>query len=474
MSTFTPIIGLEIHVELNTKTKMFCGCPANHFDVKPNTHICPVCYGLPGALPIANEEGIRRTIKIGLALGSNIAKHSKFDRKNYFYPDLPKGYQISQYDQPLCAGGRIITSGGEVGITRVHLEEDTAKIQHVTLTDKEMSVAGVHQAAVSLIDFNRSGVPLVEIVTEPDIHSAEQAREFAKNLVHILRYLDVSDCDMEKGALRLEANISVQTPAEKEANKLPPYKVEVKNLNSFRFLERAITFEIERHSQLRQQGELPVQETRGWNDDAGRSYAQRSKEEAEDYRYFPDPDLAELEISQNLINELKSELPELPLEKKNRLITDYQLSEQNAEVLVSSKKVAAVLEQLLVAAAKLNLNYQDVANAVVNKKVDTWLVDEDQVNAAKPAEIEGEVKRTLDLLQKLLVKADVSESEIGQAIDQVLQDPSAAEAVRSYRDGKLEAIGFLLGKTRQYLPPKVDMQQVKNELEKQLKELNAK
>lgn len=469
MSKFTPIIGLEIHVELNTQSKMFCGCPADHFGHDPNTHTCPVCYGLPGALPVANEEGIRRTIKIGLALGSKIAKHSKFDRKNYFYPDLPKGYQISQYDEPLCVGGKITTSEGYVNITRVHLEEDTAKIQHVTLSEDAQTQAGVKSSKVSLIDFNRSGVPLVEIVTDPDLKSAAQAREFAKNLVHILRYLNVSDCDMEKGALRLEANISVQSPEEKADGKFPPYKVEVKNLNSFRFLERAIAYEIERHTKLREQGKLPVQETRGWNDEAGRSYSQRSKEEAEDYRYFPDPDLAELEISSDLITQLQEQVPELPAARKDRLQKDYGLSEQNAEVIVAEIEVAQVIERLLKVVGKEKIAHQLAANAIVNKKISTWLLDLGKVSEASPEQVEEEIKATVTKLKQKLVKTEVSEDELQKAIGKVLEDSRTQEAISSYKNGKIEAIGFLLGQTRQYLPKKVDMKQVKTQLEKALK-----
>ncbi len=460
MSNYTPIIGLEIHVELNTQSKMFCGCPAAHFGFEPNTHICPVCYGLPGALPVANVEGIRRAIKIGLALDSAIASHSKFDRKNYFYPDLPKGYQISQYDEPFCEGGELQTSEGPVRITRVHLEEDTAKIQHVTLSEQEQTEAGVEASKVSLIDFNRSGVPLVEIVTEADIHSAAQAREFGKNLVHILRYLEVSDCDMEKGALRLEANISVQNEEEKAAGKLPPYKVEVKNLNSFRFLERAIEFEIARHIQLRDQGELPAQETRGWNDPECRTYSQRSKEEAEDYRYFPDPDLPEIEIDAQMVEDIAAELPELPQQRRQRLIEEYGISEQNAEVFTAEKVLAEVAEQFLQAVKNEKIDCQKAANAIVNKKVATWLLDMEQLTAHSEAEVDSEISRIIPQVVELYKVDEVSDAEIEAAVRAVLEDPANAKAKADLTAGEQKVIGFFMGQVMRQLGKKVDASRI--------------
>lgn len=471
MASYRPIIGLEIHVEMRSESKMFCGCPAAHFGVTPNTQVCPVCFGLPGALPVANEECIKRTIKIGLALGCEVARESKFDRKNYFYPDLPKGYQISQYDQPLCYGGQIETENGAVGITRVHLEEDTAKLQHVTLTPAQMTAAGVTHADVSLLDFNRSGVGLVEIVTEPDIHSGAQARDMAKNLVQILRYLDVSDCDMEKGSLRLEANISVQSPDEQAAQKLPAYKVEVKNLNSFRFLERAINYEIERHIKLREQGELPVQETRGWNDGRGQTYSQRSKEEAEDYRYFPDPDLPALRFSEADIAAIARTLPEMPLARRARFMSQFGLSAQNATVLTDSPVVAAVAEQWLVPPANntnTTITAQQVANAVVNKKITTWLLDETALTSNDPASIAPEAQRVWQAARELYAVTSVDATQLAQVIDQVLADPQHAAAVASYKAGKLTVLGYLMGQVMRQLATKAEPTQVRAALEQAL------
>lgn len=468
MAQYTPIIGLEIHVEMRTNSKMFCGCPAEHFGVAPNTHTCPVCLGLPGALPVANGEGIRRTVKIGLALDSKIARESKFDRKNYFYPDLPKGYQISQYDQPLCYEGKVETEYGEVRITRVHLEEDTAKLQHVTLTPDQMKQAGVEHADVSLLDFNRSGVALVEIVTEPDIRSGAQAREFGKQLVQILRYLDVSDCDMEKGSLRLEANISVQSEEEKAAGKLPAYKVEVKNLNSFRFLERAIDYEIERHTQMREQGELPKQETRGWNDDRGITYSQRSKEEAEDYRYFPDPDLAPIHLEDSFIEDLRATLPELPLEAKARLQKEYGLSGQNAEVMTSERKILLACERLLQLAQQQKVDPQIVANDVVNKKVLTWLLDLQQVEQADSKEILAEAQKVVAAVQEARQTESIDDTELRAIIEEVLATSEGADALEKYRSGKVQVIGFLIGQVMRRLGKKVDASEVKQAIEKKI------
>ncbi|MDP3995807.1 MAG: Asp-tRNA(Asn)/Glu-tRNA(Gln) amidotransferase subunit GatB, partial [bacterium] len=313
---YQPTIGLEIHIELKTRTKMFCSCLNNPDEKKPNLNICPICMGHPGTLPVINEEAVTKVIKTGLAFNSEIPNHSKFDRKNYFYPDLPKGYQISQYDKPLCVGGylEIPTDQGSlkrIRITRVHLEEDTGSLAHPEGEN------------YSLVNFNRAGIPLMELVTEPDIASAYEAKKFAEDLHLIMHYLDVSDADMEKGQMRVEVNISL---SEKKGEL--GTKAEIKNLNSFRSVERAIDYEIKRQKEILESGGKILQETRGWDDVKGITVSQREKEEAHDYRYLPEPDLPGLRFSKEFIGKIKSEIPELPVARKNRLMQEYALTDK--------------------------------------------------------------------------------------------------------------------------------------------------
>ncbi|MDP1743326.1 MAG: Asp-tRNA(Asn)/Glu-tRNA(Gln) amidotransferase subunit GatB, partial [Candidatus Amesbacteria bacterium] len=305
------VLGFEIHIELSTNSKMFCGCPAAHFNTPPNSQVCPVCLGLPGALPVPNAKAIEWCIKLGLALGCKINLKSKFDRKNYFYPDLPKGYQISQYDEPFCVEGNLLGHK----IRRVHMEEDTGKL--------------LHQGPETLIDFNRSGVPLVEVVTEADFNDSNDSDNFLKELQQIIRALGISSCDMEKGSMRLEANISV-SPDES----FPNYKVEIKNVNSFRFVKKAVDFEVSRQIKLLESGVNPVQETRGFKETTRETFSQRVKEEANDYRYFPEPDIPPFEFTQEKIEKWRSELPLLPAQKRLQLI-ELGLSESYAKIITA-------------------------------------------------------------------------------------------------------------------------------------------
>ena len=348
MNTYSPVIGLEIHVELKTKSKMFCQCSADYFGAQPNIHVCPVCMGLPGALPVPNKTAIEWMQRIGKALGCTLPNHSKFDRKHYSYPDLPKGYQISQYDEPFAVKGEVslktpYLKGGlkKFRITRVHMEEDTAKL--------------IHEGNCSLVDFNRSSVPLVEIVTEPDFTDADDVKAFLEELQVIVRYLGVSDADMEKGSMRLEPNISVRVESQKSIKsespeikfKLPSYKVEVKNINSFRFVKAAIEYEVKRQIELLEKGETPKQETRGYDDVKGGTYSQRSKEEAQDYRYFPEPDIPPFHFSDEYILAVEKSLPELPSIRCAHFVKEYGVKEIDAFILTRDKKTADYFESIV-------------------------------------------------------------------------------------------------------------------------------
>ncbi|MCX6762279.1 MAG: Asp-tRNA(Asn)/Glu-tRNA(Gln) amidotransferase subunit GatB, partial [Candidatus Moranbacteria bacterium] len=346
---YKPTIGMEVHVELATESKMFCECKNElGLDRIPNTNICPICTGQPGALPAANEKAIEYVVKAGLALGSEIAEVSKFDRKNYFYPDLPKGYQISQYDQPLCLGGFLKIGEKKIGITRIHLEEDTGKLIHQKGND------------FSLVDFNRSGVPLMELVTEPDIESAQEAKKFCEQLQLILRYIGISDADMEKGQMRCEANISIS------ANEKLGTKVEVKNLNSFKVVEKAIEYEIKRQAELLDEGKEIAQETRGWDESKMITFSQREKESAHDYRYFPEPDLPPLEIGGEFVEKIRAKLPELPAQKIKRFQKEYNISDYDAGVLVRDKKLSEFFEESLSEAQELSGSGDKIAKLTAN------------------------------------------------------------------------------------------------------------
>ncbi|MGE5298177.1 MAG: Asp-tRNA(Asn)/Glu-tRNA(Gln) amidotransferase subunit GatB, partial [Acidobacteriaceae bacterium] len=331
---YEPVIGLEVHVQLKTESKMFCRSKNAEAD-RPNQHICEICTGQPGTLPVINREAVKKSLMVGLALGCEIPEYSKFDRKNYFYPDLPKGYQISQFDMPLNGPGKFELhmpegSAAVVGILRAHLEEDAGKLIHP---------AG---AKHSLVDYNRTGVPLLEIVSEPDIKSPEQAKVYLQELQNLMRYLGVSEADMEKGHLRCDANISMRKVGEKA---LPPYKVEVKNMNSFRAVERALITEIKRQTELLNDGKTPAKETRGWVDEKGITVSQRSKEESEDYRYFPEPDLPVLHIERTWLDEIRRELPELPIARRKRFMAEYAMTQKDAQTFVDYKELADYFEK---------------------------------------------------------------------------------------------------------------------------------
>lgn len=333
MTKYIPVIGMEIHAELKTRSKMFCDCKNGLGEEKePNLHICPVCTGQPGTLPYPNKQAIEFVQLAGLALDCEIKLDSKFDRKNYFYPDLPKGYQISQYDKPFCENGRLKMEGKEIGITRIHLEEDTGKLVHPTGTD------------YTLVDFNRAGVPLMELVTEPDIENGKEARVFCQKLQQVFRYLGISDADMEKGNMRCEVNISLYKKGEE---KLSGTKVEIKNINSFKFVEKAINYEIERQTEVLEKGEKVIQETRGWDSNRNATVSQRTKESAHDYRYFPEPDIPPFKFTEQYVKELRSNLPELPDQKIERFKKEFNLPEKDVEILTSEKDLADFFEKVV-------------------------------------------------------------------------------------------------------------------------------
>ncbi len=341
---YEPVIGLEVHAELQTRSKMFCACPVlDSTAAQPNSAVCPVCAGMPGLLPVVNQAAVELAMRVALALECVIAATSLFARKNYFYPDLPKGYQISQYEYPLAQNGRleIDTPAGEkaVRIRRVHLEEDTGKLTHIQKPAGE---------SYSLVDLNRAGVPLLEIVSEPDLHSLEEVRAYARELRELLRSLGASSADMEKGQIRFEANVSLRPEGSTELGT----RVEIKNLNSFRAMERAIDYELQRQAVLLNRGEAVIQETLGWNEALGQTISQRSKEEAHDYRYFPEPDLPPLVIEPAWIEEVRSSLPELPRAKRERYQREYQLTRDDAALLVSDPAIAGYFEAALQSAGE--------------------------------------------------------------------------------------------------------------------------
>ncbi len=440
-SNYQLICGMEVHAELKTASKMFCACQNDPFHApEPNCHTCPVCLGMPGGLPVANKKAIEWTIKLGLALNCEINLFSKFDRKHYFYPDLAKGYQISQYDIPFCFNGYIETSQGKVRIRRIHLEEDTGKLLHTTVNGEK----------VSLVDFNRCGVPLIEIVTEPDIHSPAQAREYGKKLRSILRYLDIADCDMEQGGMRLEANISLAKP---DAKELPAYKVEVKNINSFRFLEQAVNFEMQRQALVLMDGQTPAQETRGWNSHDNVTFPQRTKEDAEDYRYFPDPDLPPMRFTSAWVAELKNQLPALPETVVAKWQKTYAVEPRFAELLIESPAQTAWAESVWTAAVDAKLDVSKLAAAIVNKKLKV------ELGVTAPAEVVATFAATTSV-------EIIDEAELTSLVSEVIAEFPAE--VTSYRSGKVTLLNFFVGQVMRKLGKKIDVQLIRSALERQL------
>jgi len=479
MSEYQPTIGLETHVELKTKSKMFCSCPNDPNERHPNMLICPICLGHPGVLPVINEEAVKKTIKTGLALNCQIPEYSKFDRKNYFYPDLPKGYQISQLYMPFCKRGFLEIDNKKIRIREIHLEEDVGRL--------------IHEKDYSLVDFNRAGIPLMELVTEPDINSAKETRKFAEELQLILRYLDVSSADMEKGQLRVEVNISL---AKKEGEL--GTKVEIKNLNSFRVVERSIDYEIERQTKILNSGKKIIQETRGWEDIKGVTIGQREKEEAHDYRYFPEPDLPPLHITSKTILEIKAEIPELPQKRRERLKREYGLDEKSIEIFVFNKDLGEYFEKVvsefdprlprekLSNLIKLSTNYlttdlqgllkgasvigedflitpENFAEFIaliyegkISSKIAKMILEEMFKTGADPSHI---------IEEKGLIQI-IDEAEIEKIVKKVISKNQ--KAVSDFKKGKKTALQFLIGQVMAETKGKANPEIVKKILKKLL------
>ena len=476
---YTTVIGLEVHSELKTKSKAFCSC-STEFGGEPNTHVCPVCLGMPGALPVLNKQVVEFAIRAGLALDCEIKKFNKFDRKNYFYPDLSKNYQISQFDKPICEGGHIdIEVDGQtkrVGITRIHMEEDAGKLVH--------SGATIKTSDSSAVDYNRAGVPLIEIVSEPDMRSAAEARAYMEKLKAILEYTDVSDCKMQEGSLRCDANISVMPEGATEFGT----RAEIKNLNSFRALERAIEYEIQRQIQLVEDGGTVVQETRTWDDGKGMTLSMRSKEEAHDYRYFPEPDLVPVEIDDAWIARVKSELPELPAARKARLMQEKGLVDYDAENIVSTKAMAEYFDE----AAKHTEDSKGIANWLLgdvsaylnseNIAIEEFpitpanlgemvnLINKGVLSSKLAKKVFAEMLKTGKTPQALVKELGLEQISDEGAIVKIVEETLAEnpQSIIDYKAGKDRALGFLVGQIMKKSRGKANPEMVNNLLKERM------
>lgn len=488
MAKYIPVIGMEIHVELKTNSKMFCDCKNGMGEEKePNKNICSVCTAQPGTLPVPNRKAVEFVQLAGVALNCDLRKASKFDRKNYFYPDIPKGYQISQFDEPLCEKGYLKVGKKEIGITRIHIEEDTGKLKHPK------------GAKYSLVDFNRAGVPLMELVTEPDIESGEEAKNFCQNLQQICRYIGISDADMEKGHMRCEANISLYKEGE---DKLSGTKVEVKNINSFRYVEKAINYEINRQTKLLDRDEEIIQETRGWDSVKNVTVAQRVKETAADYRYFPEPDIPPMEFSDGYIKEIKKHLPELPEAKRERFKEQYGLSDDNVYDILLDKemanyfeKVVSELREKIVAkevsvkedkVIKLSINYlntelrkylfdagmniSEIKITPENYAEFIGVVADGKINSSAAQTVLKEMFETGGDPSQIIDDKNLAQVSDEGEIDNIAQKIIDAnpESVEDYKNGKENALKFLMGQfmkeTKGKANPQVAMELLKKKL----------
>jgi aspartyl-tRNA(Asn)/glutamyl-tRNA(Gln) amidotransferase subunit B len=489
-SKYDLIVGLEIHIQTKTKSKMFCSCPTGYFHKKPNTHVCPVCLGLPGALPVPNKRALELCILMGLATNCDINNEIHFDRKHYFYPDLPKGYQISQYKRPICSDGYLTVSNDvRIDIERIHQEEDVAKSTHhiESSTGKEYS----------LIDYNKSGVPLIEIVTKPTIRSAKDAKDFATKIRQIARYLEISDADMEKGQMRCEPNISVQEKGKWEYKdgqilpignyKLNP-KVEVKNIGSITAVEKSIDYEVERLMKCIEDGEEIIQQTRGWNADKNITEFQRSKETADDYRYMPDPDIPVIQVNTKDIERISEELVELPNQKIKRYVENWDISGYAAEVISSTKENALFFEALQKELSK-SLDEKEAALEASNWLMGTVYsignlnIDIDDLKLLILSFKDGSI--TKNKAEELLRDCLENKKDISDELERVLKEKedmvgnmddivkevikNNSKAVDDYKGGKEATLGFLVGQVMQVTKGPADPNEVKDILIKELK-----
>jgi aspartyl-tRNA(Asn)/glutamyl-tRNA(Gln) amidotransferase subunit B len=472
---YEAVIGLEVHVQLDTATKMFCGC-LTEFGNSPNSQTCPVCLGLPGCLPVVNQKAFQYAIRVALALNCRISEFTKFDRKNYFYPDLPKNYQISQYDLPLGQDGFLdVGLNGNIkriGIKRVHLEEDAGKL--------------IHTKDSSFIDFNRTGIPLLEIVSCPDINSSQESYNYLISLKQIIRYLGVSSCDMEKGILRCDANISVKKKGQRELGT----KIELKNMNSFRGVRDALNFEIKRQTKLLQDSGNITQETRLWDEGKHKTCSMRTKEEAQDYRYFPEPDLPPFVISAQIVDEIKSLLPELPQTKQARFISEYGLSEYDVRLLTSDKQIADFFEECLryypeakpvanwlcgpllsemnsrsLELSQLNLTASNTANLVKMIKLG-------DVSNLVAKSIFSEMIDTGQAADAIIKKKNLIQISDTEVLDKIISDiiQDNPDSVKDYVNGKENAIMFLVGQVMRNSKGKANPKVVLEMLKKRLKQ----
>ena len=447
------VMGLEVHSELSTKTKIFCSCPTE-FGGAPNTHVCPVCMAMPGSLPVLNEKVVEYAVKAGLATNCTIAKDSKNDRKNYFYPDLPKSYQISQFDKPLCENGyvEIETSQGtkKIRLVRIHIEEDAGKLNHNPY------------GGGTLVDLNRAGVPLIEIVSEPDFRSAEEVEAYLRKLKSILEYIEVSDCKMQEGSLRADVNVSVRKKGETKLGT----RTEMKNMNSFRSITRAIEYEAARQVQVLEDGGEVIQETLRWDDVSGKTFPMRDKENSQDYRYFPDPDLVAIKLSDEYINNVKNNLPELPESRKKRYIEEYNLTEKEANLLTASKYISNMFEE----ASKISGNIKAVANWLLSdvsrilneKELEAenipfsaqnfaellMLIDKGTISTAIAKKVleemfENSNKKPSEIIEEKGWIQISDENAIKEVVLKILADNN--QSVVDYKAGKDKALGFLVG-----------------------------